>query len=84
MVVKELRLQIKKWGIKKLLYHQNSDELAIMHFLLLQEEAERCRIVNQFRARKKELAQLNRKVKSTSKDRQSMFARIFNMGNRLF
>lgn len=55
-----------------------------MHLLLLQQEAERCRIANQLRARKKELAQLNRKAKSSNKDRQSMFARLFNMGNRLF
>ncbi|MEC0090309.1 hypothetical protein [Paenibacillus macquariensis] len=67
-----------------MLNHQNNDEFAKMHLLLLQQEAERCRIANQLRARKKELAQLNRKAKSSNKDRQSMFARLFNMGNRLF
>ncbi|OAB26558.1 hypothetical protein PMSD_25590 [Paenibacillus macquariensis subsp. defensor] len=67
-----------------MLNHQNNDEFAKMHLLLLQQEAERCRIANQFRARKKELAQSNRKAKSTNKGRQSVFARLITMGNRLF
>ncbi|OAB35999.1 hypothetical protein [Paenibacillus glacialis] len=64
--------------------YQNNDNIVKMHLINLQQDAERSRIVHQVRATEKELSQLNRKTKRTTKERQSIIGRLFNMGNRMF